>query len=182
MTCAANVLLSIVLIGLMSEPVAAVEVSAFCKAQVPGKYIIEAQEGNWNWGIPEVGYQTNGIYFGATLARSERPHILWKDGEPECLFLACHDEDPTAGYFLRIVNWEGEVDLEAREVDIQRRPSQTRTGRPKQSKYLETGGERKLEVVYKHVAGQNLRLDLYYPDMERPLSNVFFLFLFHYFF
>ena len=60
-----------------------------------------------DWGIPEVGYQTNEIYFGVTLARSERPSILWKDGKPECLFLACHDDDPTAGYFLRIENWEG---------------------------------------------------------------------------
>ena len=61
-----------------------------------------------DWGLPEVGYKTNEIYFGATLARSERPHILWKNGKPECLFLACHDEDPTAGYFLRIENWEGD--------------------------------------------------------------------------
>lgn len=61
-----------------------------------------------DWGVPEVGYQTNEIYFGRELARSERPSILWKDGKPECLFLACHDDDPTAGYFLRIKNWDGE--------------------------------------------------------------------------
>ena len=61
-----------------------------------------------DWGVPKVGYQTNEIYFGRELARSERPSILWKDGKPECLFLACHDEDPTAGYFLRIENWDGE--------------------------------------------------------------------------
>ena len=60
-----------------------------------------------DWGIPEVAYQTNEIYFGDKLARSERPHILWKDGKPECLFLACHDDKPSAGYFLRIENWKG---------------------------------------------------------------------------
>ena len=60
-----------------------------------------------DWGVPEIGYQTNEIYFGAKLARSERPSVLWKDGKPECLFLACHDDDPTAGYFVRIENWKG---------------------------------------------------------------------------
>ena len=61
-----------------------------------------------DWGEPQIGYQTNEIYFGEKLARSERPSILWKNGKPECLFLACHDEDPTAGYFLRIKDWDGE--------------------------------------------------------------------------
>jgi hypothetical protein len=61
-----------------------------------------------HWGKPKVGYQTNEFYFGAKLARSERPHILWKQGKPECLFLACHDDDPTAGYFLTIKGWDGE--------------------------------------------------------------------------
>lgn len=59
-----------------------------------------------NWGRPEIGYKTNEQYFGDKLARTERPHILWKNGEPECLFLACHDEDPTAGFFLRIKDWQ----------------------------------------------------------------------------
>ena len=36
-----------------------------------------------------------------------------------------------------------------------------------QSKYLETGGERKLEVVYKTVAETELKLDLYYPTANR---------------
>lgn len=31
------------------------------------------------------------------------------------------------------------------------------------AQYLETGGERKLEVLYKQVAGKDLKLDLYYP-------------------
>lgn len=34
-------------------------------------------------------------------------------------------------------------------------------------KYLETGGERKLEVTYKTVAGRELKLDLYYPTARR---------------
>ncbi|MCM2369581.1 glycoside hydrolase family protein [Aporhodopirellula aestuarii] len=61
-----------------------------------------------DWGRPKIGYQTNEIYFGDPLARSERPSILWKDGKPECLFLACHDDKPSAGYFLRITDWNGE--------------------------------------------------------------------------
>lgn len=61
-----------------------------------------------DWGKPKVGYQTNEIYFGDKLARSERPSILWKDGEPEYLFLACHDDKPSAGYYIKIESWEGE--------------------------------------------------------------------------
>jgi acetyl esterase/lipase len=34
--------------------------------------------------------------------------------------------------------------------------------------YIETGGERKLEVVYKSVEGRDLKLDLYYPTANRP--------------
>lgn len=67
--------------------------------------IYESKDGI-NWGRPEVGYQTNSFYFGHELARTERPHILWKDGEPEYLFLACHDDDPSAGFFLRINGWK----------------------------------------------------------------------------
>ena len=61
-----------------------------------------------DWGEPEIAYQTNEFYFGDKLGRSERPSILWKAGVPECLFLACHDDNPTAGYFLRIKDWKGE--------------------------------------------------------------------------
>ncbi|CAA6690009.1 MULTISPECIES: glycoside hydrolase family protein [unclassified Lentimonas] len=62
-----------------------------------------------DWGIPKVGYQTNEIYYGHELARSERPSILWKNGKPDYLFLACHDEDSTAGYILKINGWDGET-------------------------------------------------------------------------
>ncbi len=61
-----------------------------------------------HWDEPEVGYRTNEEYFGHKLARSERPSILWKDGKPEYLFLACHDDKPSAGYFVKIENWNGE--------------------------------------------------------------------------
>ena len=59
-----------------------------------------------HWGEPEIGYKTNTHYFNKELARSERPNILWKEGKPEYLFLACHDDDPTAGYFLKINDWK----------------------------------------------------------------------------
>ncbi|WP_405563349.1 glycoside hydrolase family protein [Polaribacter sp. Asnod6-C07] len=59
-----------------------------------------------HWDRPEIGYNTNSHYFNHELARSERPNILWENGKPAYLFLACHDEDPTAGYFLKIENWK----------------------------------------------------------------------------
>ena len=37
-----------------------------------------------------------------------------------------------------------------------------------QSEYLETGGDRKLELVFKNVSGRDLKLDLYYPTDKRP--------------
>lgn len=58
-----------------------------------------------NWGRPEIGYQTNSYYFGETLSRTERPHILWKDGEPEYLFLANHGSIE-AGFYLKIEDWK----------------------------------------------------------------------------
>jgi hypothetical protein len=59
-----------------------------------------------DWGRPELGYQTNAHYFeGEALTRSERPHILWKDGEPEYLFLANHGSDE-AGFYLKIGEWQ----------------------------------------------------------------------------
>jgi hypothetical protein len=61
-----------------------------------------------DWGTPTVGYQTNETYFGHKLARTERPSILWKDGKPDYLFLACHDADSTAGFILKIKDWKGE--------------------------------------------------------------------------
>lgn len=39
--------------------------------------------------------------------------------------------------------------------------------RPQRARYLDTGGERKLEVVYKNIAGRDLKLDLYYPIAKR---------------
>jgi acetyl esterase/lipase len=67
------------------------------------------------------------------------------------------------------------VNLETKEADIQWKESadrparqQTRTSRTSnRSKYLETGGERKLEVPYKRVGGRDLHMDLYYPTAKR---------------
>lgn len=42
-----------------------------------------------------------------------------------------------------------------------------KTRRPQAAKYLETDGERKLEVVYKKVRQKELKLDLYYPTAKR---------------
>lgn len=78
------------------------------KKQLGGKrpgLIYQSKDGI-HWDRPEIGYNTNSYYFNQELARSERPNILWKDGKPEYLFLACHDEDPTAGYFLKIEDWK----------------------------------------------------------------------------
>jgi hypothetical protein len=69
--------------------------------------IYQSEDGiDWNREAPEMGYQTNSYYFDHKLARTERPHILWKDGEPEYLFLACHGESRHAGFYLKIENWE----------------------------------------------------------------------------
>jgi hypothetical protein len=40
------------------------------------------------WGRPETGYLSNSSYFNEQTHRFERPHILWKDGQPDYLFLA----------------------------------------------------------------------------------------------
>jgi len=67
--------------------------------------LIYTSENGIDWGIPEVGYQTNSYYFGEELSRTERPHILWKDGNPEYLFLANHGSRE-AGFILKIEDWK----------------------------------------------------------------------------
>ena len=57
------------------------------------------------WERPELSYNTVAHYFGKELSRSERPHLLWKDGKPEYLFLANHDHQE-AGFYLKIENWD----------------------------------------------------------------------------
>ena len=61
-----------------------------------------------HWDKPSLSYQTNEFYFGDKLARSERPNILWENGKPTHLYLACHDDKPSAGYVLKIKDWLGE--------------------------------------------------------------------------
>ena len=58
-----------------------------------------------NWERPTLSYKTDAEYFGVKLSRSERPHILWKDGKPEYLFLANHGSNE-AGYYLKIDDWK----------------------------------------------------------------------------
>ncbi len=49
-------------------------------------------------------------------------------------------------------------------ITAQETPRQSNASRaPSGAKYLKTGGERKLEVVYKEISGKDLTLDLYYP-------------------
>lgn len=66
--------------------------------------LIYTSEDGIDWGRPEIGYQTNSYYFEEELSRTERPHILWKNGKPAYLFLANHDRNE-AGFFLKIKNW-----------------------------------------------------------------------------
>jgi len=61
-----------------------------------------------HWGRPQIGYMTNAHYFGQALSRTERPHILWKDGHPEYLFLANKDSRE-AGFYLKIDGWTAAV-------------------------------------------------------------------------
>ncbi len=58
-----------------------------------------------HWDRPEFSYNTDAHYFKRELSRTERPHILWKDGKPEYLFLANH-HSREAGFYLKIEGWE----------------------------------------------------------------------------
>ena len=57
------------------------------------------------WNRPEFSYNTDAHYFKKELSRTERPHILWKDGNPEYLFLANHHSNE-AGFYLKIEGWD----------------------------------------------------------------------------
>lgn len=60
------------------------------------------------------------------------------------------------------------VILAVSNATAQETKSKAKTARrPQKTQYLETGGERQLEVVYKSVAGKDLKLDLYYPTAKR---------------
>ena len=63
------------------------------------------------WERPQLSYDTVEHYFGKELSRSERPHILWKNGQPEYLFLANH-EHSHAGFFLKIKDWDPTQELQ----------------------------------------------------------------------
>ncbi len=56
-------------------------------------------------------------------------------------------------------------------LSAQQNETQNRDARvPKDVQYLETGGGRKLEVVYKQISGRELKLDLYYPTAKRSAN------------
>ncbi len=86
-----------------------VQDSSFVKSLASGNYILPAPVGWW-WKLAlicnEQGKFSRDSYYMIVEDCTERPHILWKDGEPECLFLACHDEKAYAGFFLKIIKWE----------------------------------------------------------------------------
>ncbi|MEP2774809.1 MAG: glycoside hydrolase family protein [Luteolibacter sp.] len=67
--------------------------------------LIYTSKDGLDWGRPELSYDTDENYFGGELSRSERPHILWKDGKPEYLFLANHGSEE-AGFYLKIGDWK----------------------------------------------------------------------------
>ena len=69
--------------------------------------IYESDDGV-NWDEPEIGYRTNAFYFDEPVRRFERPHILWKEGEPEYLFmsLAGGKYGLGTGAVLKINNWK----------------------------------------------------------------------------
>ena len=53
--------------------------------------------------------------------------------------------------------------IRAQQPQLQGNASRVAT----EARYLETDGERKLEVVYKTISGRDLKLDLYYPTAKR---------------
>ena len=69
--------------------------------------IYESEDGV-NWEEPEIAMQTNAFYFDEPVLRFERAHILWKDGEPEYLFMALarNENELGTGAVLKINNWE----------------------------------------------------------------------------
>jgi len=56
------------------------------------------------------------------------------------------------------------------EPEVETPPKKVRKERKKPS-YLETGGERKLNIVYKKIDKRELHLDLYYPTAKRTKSS-----------
>jgi hypothetical protein len=69
--------------------------------------IYESEDGV-NWEDPEIGVQTNAYYFDEPVIRFERAHILWKDGEPDYLFMALarNETELGTGAVLKINNWK----------------------------------------------------------------------------
>ncbi len=69
--------------------------------------LIYTSKDGFNWGEPQIGYQTNDIYFDESRERFERPQILWKDGKPDYLFLALKGGKykTSSNAILKIEDW-----------------------------------------------------------------------------
>lgn len=69
--------------------------------------IYESEDGV-HWEKPEIAVWTNAFYFKEPVYRFERPHILWKEGEPEYLFmsLARNERELGTGAVLKIKQWK----------------------------------------------------------------------------
>lgn len=69
--------------------------------------IYESEDGV-HWEKPEIAVQTNAFYFDEPILRFERAHILWRNGEPEYLFMALarNELELGTGAVLKINNWE----------------------------------------------------------------------------
>ncbi len=66
-----------------------------------------------------------------------------------------------------IVQASDNVQAEATTAKAERKRDAARKRRAKTPKYLETGGDRKLDVLYKKTPERDLHLDLYYPTGKR---------------
>ena len=67
--------------------------------------LIYTSKDGLNWGLPEIAFGIDTDYFDKKKSRTERPHILWKDGEPEYLFLTNAGERE-AGFYLKVGEWQ----------------------------------------------------------------------------
>ena len=67
--------------------------------------LIYKSKDGFNWGLPEIGFGSDTDYFDKKGSRTERPHILFKDGKPAYLFLTSADT-VEAGFYLKIGDWQ----------------------------------------------------------------------------
>lgn len=68
--------------------------------------IYESDDG-LSWREPKISNMTNAYYFHEEVKRFERPHILWKDGEPDYLYMSLGNlgTENGTGAVLKIDHW-----------------------------------------------------------------------------